>query len=234
MYHFREALRLEPNNEWARAGIVESLKASHFIYRIFLGYIFWMSRLSGRVQWMLILGAYVLIQVVARIADSSPTLEPWLTPVVWLYVGFVVLTWLSVPLFNLLLRLNRFGRLALSPEQTWGANLLGGGLLLFACVAAAALIVGGPRLETATIRTGLFLLPLSGVYLVSAGKPRWVMGAIASAVALFGMVSVLPGMTVERADGLYGTRLALGCGQLFNFGVLGSTILANVLGGREE
>jgi len=29
--HFREALRLDPENEWARQGIVEALKARHFI-----------------------------------------------------------------------------------------------------------------------------------------------------------------------------------------------------------
>ena len=48
MEHFREALRLNPNMAWARQGIVEALKARHFIYRWMLGYFFWMLRLSRR------------------------------------------------------------------------------------------------------------------------------------------------------------------------------------------
>ena len=63
MEHFREALRLNPEMDWARAGIVESLKAKHFVYRWILGYFFWMQRLSGRARWGVIIGAYLLFQV---------------------------------------------------------------------------------------------------------------------------------------------------------------------------
>ena len=54
--HFREALRLDPDNDWARQGIVEALKARNVIYAVMLKYFLWMSRLSGRVQWAIILG----------------------------------------------------------------------------------------------------------------------------------------------------------------------------------
>jgi tetratricopeptide (TPR) repeat protein len=36
MEHFREALRLDPELDWARAGIVEALKAKHLVYRMML------------------------------------------------------------------------------------------------------------------------------------------------------------------------------------------------------
>src|SRR5947199_251490 len=55
MEHFREALRLEPNHQWARAGIVEALKARVFLYRWLLAYFLWMARLSGRAQWGILL-----------------------------------------------------------------------------------------------------------------------------------------------------------------------------------
>ncbi|MDB5311521.1 MAG: tetratricopeptide repeat protein [Gemmataceae bacterium] len=31
--HFREALRLDPTNEWARDGLIEALKARYWVYR---------------------------------------------------------------------------------------------------------------------------------------------------------------------------------------------------------
>jgi tetratricopeptide (TPR) repeat protein len=40
MEHFREALRLEPTMEWARAGIVEALKARNVVYRVMLKYFY--------------------------------------------------------------------------------------------------------------------------------------------------------------------------------------------------
>src|SRR5690606_1373599 len=56
--HFREALRLDPNYEYAQHGIVEALKARNFIYRWMLAYFLWMSRLSDRAKWGVILGGY--------------------------------------------------------------------------------------------------------------------------------------------------------------------------------
>ena len=49
--HFREALRLDPNLQYAQAGIVEALKARNPIYRWMLGYFLWMGRLSDRAKW---------------------------------------------------------------------------------------------------------------------------------------------------------------------------------------
>src|SRR5205085_1539069 len=54
--HFREALRLEPEMEFARLGIVEALKARNLIYGLMLRYFLWMDRLGGTVQWVIILG----------------------------------------------------------------------------------------------------------------------------------------------------------------------------------
>ena len=56
MGHFREALRLDPGMEWARAGIVEAMKARSLIYRIFLSYFLFMNRLSGNAQWATVCG----------------------------------------------------------------------------------------------------------------------------------------------------------------------------------
>src|SRR5262249_42944875 len=112
LVHFREALRLEPNQGWARAGIVEALKARNFLYRWLLAYFLWMARLPTGARWALVLGALFAQQFAADLAKGSPLLAPILWPLVYAYFVFVVLTWLAYPLFNLLLRFDRFGRYA--------------------------------------------------------------------------------------------------------------------------
>jgi hypothetical protein len=86
MEHFREALRREPNLEWVRQGIVEALEVRHWLYRQIPRYFLWMSRLGRHAQWGVLLGLLFAQQVLAS----------------------------AVPLFNLLLRMNRFGLLLLT------------------------------------------------------------------------------------------------------------------------
>lgn len=140
--HFREALRLDPENEWARHGIVEALKARNFIYAFMLRYFFWISRFRGKTQWAIILGAVIGNRLLGAVAASQPSLKPWILPIQILYVTFALMTWIADPLFNLLLRLNRFGRLALSREQVVAANFLG------ACIFCRCLVLrAGLHLE---------------------------------------------------------------------------------------
>src|SRR5262249_35174190 len=108
--HFREALRLDPENEWARQGIVEALQARNVIYAVMLKYFLWMSRFSNRAQWGIILGAYFGNRLLSALAHSNPDLAPWILPLRILYVCFALMTWMASPFFNLLLRINRFGR----------------------------------------------------------------------------------------------------------------------------
>jgi len=49
--HFREALRLDPENEWAREGMVEALKARHGVYRLVLRCFLWMQKLGESARW---------------------------------------------------------------------------------------------------------------------------------------------------------------------------------------
>ena len=128
--HFSEALRLQPSFEWARAGLVEALKARFFLYRWILGFFLWMSRLSPRVQVGVLVGGYVGYLLLRNVAANVPAMRPIVWPLIAAYFVFAILTWVSVPLFNLLLMLNRFGRQALSPAQTYGAMLFLGFMLL--------------------------------------------------------------------------------------------------------
>lgn len=125
MEHFREALRLEPNLEWARLGIVESMKARNFIYRWMLAFFLKLNRFPPKVQLALMLGLMFGQQIIVRVFDAVPALKPFSGFVIAAYILFVWMTWTSSTLFNLVLRLDRFGRLVLSDSEKRASTFAG-------------------------------------------------------------------------------------------------------------
>lgn len=210
MEHFREALRLNPGLEWAREGIIEALKARHLIYRLMLRYFFWISKLSNRAQWGFIIGAYILFRLLRAWAGANPAVAPFVWPVLIFYFIFAFLSWSAVALFNLLLRLNRFGRLALSRRQTvasnWvGACLLGaiGGLTVWLLTANGnALLAAGFCL--------LMIIPTSAALGCHSEKGRKVLTVYAGALALVGLSGLWSFITAAPNASLFSSLFFLG------------------------
>jgi tetratricopeptide (TPR) repeat protein len=230
--HFREALRLDPENEWARHGIIEALKARHFIYAFMLRYFFWMSRLSRRAQWGVILAGFFGNRILASIAVTSPGLAPWVLPLRILYVAFVLLTWTADPIFNLMLRLNRFGRLALSPEQTVASNWIGTCLLLalFALAGCFFYSFDSPFLLAALV-FGLLIIPMAGTFKCSVGWPRKTMAAYTGTMATAGIVALMLffGDAWAQPNSKAPPSAALALLGVFFLGAIGSAWVANIL-----
>jgi tetratricopeptide (TPR) repeat protein len=230
MEHFREALRLEPNLEWARQGIVEALKARHWLYRQMLRYFLWMGRLSSRAQWGVILGLLFAQQILAKAVP--PALAPLGEIVFWCVIVFVLLTWTADPLFNLLLRMNRFGRLALSREQIRASNWVGGCLFLALVALVAWAVSGDGRFSLAALVSGCLVLPVAATFKSRAGRPRLLMVLYTillavlggSGVSIFFIGEYLPRDTWQ--DALAGAKLLLG---MFFLGTAASTWLFNLL-----
>lgn len=128
--HFREALRLNPQMEWARQGLLEALRARNPVYRILLNYFLWTSRLGGQARWIVLIGINVIPRLVNGLTPAASPYRPLADIVVGCYVVFAFLTWTAQPLVNLLLRLDRFGRYALSPRQIIASNWVGSAFLL--------------------------------------------------------------------------------------------------------
>lgn len=128
--HFREALRLKPDMEWARQGILEALRARNPIYRVLLNYFLWMSRLPSQARYGVIFGVYVLPRLLHAFAGSNPALKPLADIVLALYLIFAFLTWTARPLFNLTLRLDPVSRYALTTRQIIASNWVGSCFLL--------------------------------------------------------------------------------------------------------
>lgn len=221
--HFREALRLNPNLSYAQNGIIEALKARNIVYRWMLAYFLWMGRLDDRAKWLVILGGYFGMKILRNIGESNPQLQPWLLPIQIAYLVFVVLTWFSMPFFNLLLRFNRFGRLALPREQRVASNwfaaccvvaLVGLGLVFWTDHVSAFLLAG----------FGLGMaLPLTMIYYMDEGWPQRSMAWFAVAMAVVGLATI----GASLMDLSIGPKLAM----VFGLGFFASPWIGNALAG---
>ncbi len=191
MEHFREAMRLDPTNDWAKAGIVEAMKARNPLYRVLLAYFLFMSRKSAQLQFAIVLGGYFGYRALLSFQQSNPQWSAFTMPIIALYVVFALSTWLAPALANLLLRIDRFGRYALSLEQTWTSNLVGG-LLLTAFAAFIAFIATGLfPLLLAALFTGLLAIPASLIFVCDDGWLRWSAAAITVGLALVGVGEIV-------------------------------------------
>ena len=223
--HFREALRIDPELEWARSGIVEALKARYLIYRLMLRFFLWMGRQTKVAQWVVILGFVFGRQILASIARSNPALAPFLIPVLVLSFAFLMLTWISSPLFNLALRFNRFGRLALSREQRIASSWIGGCFLLALASFVIYLAHPGGSALFGMAYFGLLLLPLAVTFGLPPGRGRWLMAGYTGVLVLMGLPS-LSLILFDRASPWKDIALALVLFQYFVYGAVLSTWLS--------
>lgn len=192
MEHFRESLRLDPTDEWAKAGVVESLKASFFLYRWLLAYFLWMSRLTPRAQMGIIFGGFIGSRILRVLAQDNSSLAPWVMPIIFAYGAFAILTWLAPALFNLLLRLHPAGKYALGSDQKRASEVVAG-LLGATLVAVLLALFTEHHDQFGALAVGLFItaLPASAIFNCARGWPRWAMTGLTLVVLLLGVYQSL-------------------------------------------
>jgi tetratricopeptide (TPR) repeat protein len=225
--HFREALRLDPECEWARSGIVEALKARYLIYRLMLRFFLWMSRQSTLAQWGVILGIVFGRRILAAVGRAQPALQPLIGLVLILISTFLLLTWIASPLFNLVLRFNRFGRLALSRDERIASTWIGGCFALAVGFFLAFLVQPNP-MSIGLIYFGLLLLPLAVTFRRPPGRPRLLMAGYTGVVALMGLPRLSMALLGSASPWHDGDR-AVNYFQYFLLGVVLSTWIGTFL-----
>jgi Flp pilus assembly protein TadD len=178
--HFREALRLDPNFDGAREGLLTSFRARSRFYRVYLAYCLRMTQLKEGAQWAVVIGMYVVYRIVRQLAHAvSPALAIGVAAIYFLFVlwGFV-----ANAVGNLILLFDRFARHALRRDETIEAMVVGGsiagGLLLVVTgltfSSGSALLVGGALVAAA--------FPFSMVF---TNRSR-------AGVCVFGAIAVMP------------------------------------------
>ena len=192
---FREALRLDPTNEFARAGMINALKNDRFIFRQVYKFYTWMGRMSGNMQWVIILSIFFGQKILGQLAANNPALAPWITPIIHTIIAFCLLTWIANPLFETFLRFHPMGRFLLSRKEKWASNVIGG------IIAGSILwgIIFGYLAHDATVGylffiAGLVLtIPASLCFRVDEGWPLLVSIAAACILLLMFMTAFVAG-----------------------------------------
>jgi len=223
MTHFREALRLDSSQEWAREGVVETLKARNPVYRVMLAYFTWTARLEPRMLWGFIIGGYAASRVLREFSKANPQWAPYIWVVLGLYFAFVAMTWIADPLFNLLLRTNPMGRVLLTRQQVVAANWFGGSLLLALMSLAAWLAYPVDTLLMLAIVSGLMVIPISSSLGIDPGRSRTILLGYTSVIGASGAFLVGASFFVKT-----GLAVAVPFG-LFFFGVATFSWVANAV-----
>ncbi|BAZ13200.1 TPR repeat-containing protein [Calothrix sp. NIES-4071] len=188
--YFREALRLNPNLEWARSGIIEALKAQNPLYRLMRSYFLWSSRLNNTTRWVFTIGLYFAVRFLL-VGLNQVGLKQLVIVVAIGYLLFVILTWIIDPLFTLLLRFDKFGRLALTETEILQSNYWG------ACFGIAILsffVYLFTNHNTALIGAavfGLLLIPTAASFHCEIGFPRKTMRIYTISLAVLGCLSII-------------------------------------------
>lgn len=126
--HFHEALKNDPTYEYAQLGLLEAIKATNPLYRVFLKYGFFMGNLTEKYQWGVIIGFYLLVRLLNNLADKVDALKPILTPLVILLAIVAFSTWIIDPISNLFLRFNKYGKVLLGENEKTSSNFVAGSL----------------------------------------------------------------------------------------------------------
>lgn len=220
--HFREALRLDPEFEAAREGLLASFRARSAFYRVFLRYSFTLAKLSEKGRWAFIIGIYLLFRFVRGLARTfSPEFAIGVTA---LYFIFVLWGFVATGVGNFILLFDRFARYALRRTEALEAIAVGGavtaGIALlavgFAVDFKGSLLLGGSLLAAA--------IPASMVFTNKSRAGSILFGAIALFILLTALFAI--GTLVIRDREMFQQALRLlGIGAV---GALLSTWLSNV------
>jgi hypothetical protein len=184
---FREALWLDPDCEPARLGTVEAMKGRHRIYGLFLRYCLWMSRLPIVAAWLIVLGAWYGARQAHLVADQHPESAVWILPALAHNRFFALMTWIARPLYNLILRLDRFGKLLLSRDEIVASNWVLAFVVGALGMVGVALATGESAPLTGAAILTMLVAPVAVTYELPAGARRLVMGFATLVVCAFWM-----------------------------------------------
>lgn len=186
--HFKEALSNDPTFEYAQSGMLEAIKATNPFYRIFLKYAFFMSNLTAKYQWGVLIGFYLGVRGLRAVAKSNEQLQPYLTPLIVALALIAFSTWIIQPISNLLLRFNKYGQFLLNRKDKMSANFVAVSLVV--CVTGIVLYftLTDEKMLTIAVFGFAMMLPLGTMYAPS--KNKYALGIYTVVLALVGTIAI--------------------------------------------
>lgn len=167
--YFKGAVMLDPTSQYAKSGMVMALKAQNKLFNLFYQYYNWVSQLSSKARWGLMVGLILLVNISKRVQESNEDLAPFLGVFIAVYLAFVFLTWTINSIFNIFLRFNKYGKHALSRGEIVGSNVMA--ILLGSAIIQYALHLLVPSYPITGAMGALFLtLPVATTFVYWGSK----------------------------------------------------------------
>lgn len=190
--HFMEALRLDPENDYARSGLKEAIKGKNLMYRGVLKYFLWMGKMQEKGRWAFIIGAYIIYRILLAISKNVPELAPFLYPILALYVLFAFSSWIAQPISNLFLRFHPLGKHALDKDEILATNIAGALALLSLLSFAASWAMDIETAFQLGLISAVLMIPVCGAFAVpERSQSRRNLLIYAVTLAVFGLIWVV-------------------------------------------
>ncbi|WP_309397676.1 tetratricopeptide repeat protein [Cerasicoccus maritimus] len=199
--HFAEALRIDPTNEGARQGLLQTFKARSFVYRILFGFLLWYAKLPTMGQ-IAFLGGFIFF------GDEIPLLLGKLTNSSTVYIladfsitVFLILLLAKDAIFNLVIYCDASTRIALSDLEKRGVFWSSWFLVGIAGFAVARLLTGDYLFVTHSLAAALAAGIVSDIYELQFAQSRrkaWISVLAVCALSAFFTVGYYLGMPEAR------------------------------------
>jgi len=187
---------------------------------VFLQYVFWLTNKNAKYQWVFILGLWFGMRILNSLSRTNPELAPFVTPVIYLYSAFAISTWIVNPLSNLFLRLNVYGRYALTRDETRASTFTGIGFVI-TLVGLVGILVTGIDQFFGMIVYGIgFMILCGSMFKATPGNKRVIAMAVALGLCAIGAMFLITEFMGGRAPELF---------NVFLFGTVAYQFLINAL-----
>jgi hypothetical protein len=201
LQHFSESLRYNPDNYHAQSGMLETLKASNFVYRAYLKYVFFMEKLSEKGQWIFIIGFYVGSKILRVLSDKYPNLEPYIMPITILLAIFAFSTWVITPISNLFFRLHPYGKFLLDRNDKISSTFVGISLLISILGFSLFAITQKEGFLSIGIFGFMMMVPLGNLFLQTKIKNLTIYLSII--LTLLGILSIINAFTTQNIANIF-------------------------------
>ncbi len=184
--HFFEALRLDPEMEPARAGLLNAFRSRSPLYRAYLAYCFKMSRMGKNARWGVILGLYFGVKF-ARVFLKGPAG----IAIGLLYLVFVLWVWVAKGVGNFILLFDRFARHALRRNEKIEAFFVGGSICLGIALLLASFAIANSAPFFLAVGIGCSAVPFSMTFTNPSRVGSIIFGFAGGAALLGGIAGAI-------------------------------------------
>jgi tetratricopeptide (TPR) repeat protein len=194
--HFKESLTNDPTFKYAQSGMLEALKATNPVYRLFMKYSFWMSNLTAKYQWGVIIGFYLGFRALKSVAQNNEALQPYLIPLIVALALIAFSTWIIAPISNLFLRFNKYGQLLLDKKEKMSSNFVTVSLGAFVVGLLLYFALSDEKMLTFAVFGFAMMLPLATMF--SPSKNKYGLLIYTLSLAVVGLIAI--GLTFATGE----------------------------------